>query len=119
AITSIGVESTAQGKFIQYTVQKEQSLEELLDTFQMTKTAFTALNPAVNATSFQKGDQLTLLAPPTKTFPNPYRTKTALTSLGTTSVNRYRTDALKTTTSGELYNPDALTAAHGSMAMGS
>ena len=119
SMASIGVESSAQGKFIQYVIKKPQSRATLLETFKMTEAAFKALNPEITTTSFQKGDRVTLLAPPTKTFSNPYRTKTALTTLGTASVSTYRGDKVRSTTSGELYNPGALTAAHSSMAMGS
>lgn len=119
SLATTGVESSAQGKFIRYEIKKSQSRAELLKTFQMDEAEFLALNPGLDASSFQRGDKVNILAPPTRTFANPYTTESALSILGNTSAFMYDNKKEDPTTSGELYNPDALTAAHSNIAMGS
>jgi len=119
SLAKAGVESSAQGKFISYKIKERQSRAELLETFQMDETEFQALNPGLNATSFRRGDTVTILAPATRTFANPYTSDSGLSTLGTTSVSQYSSQTAEPTTSGELYNPEALTAAHSNIAMGS
>lgn len=114
-----GVSSSAQGKFIRYELKKSQSRAELLKTFQMDESEFKALNPGLNATTFQRGDKVNILAPPTRSFANPYITARGLSTLGTTAVSKYQNMKNDPTTSGELYNPNALTAGHSNIAMGS
>lgn len=119
SLAKAGVESSAQGKFIRYEVKKSQSRAELLETFQMDEAEFEALNPGLTASSFSRGDAVNILAPPTRTFANPYTTDSELSTLGTSAVTKYQAGTNGPTTSGELYNPDALTAAHSNIAMGS
>lgn len=114
-----GVESSAQGNFMLYTLEESQSREELLKTFRMDEAEFRALNPGRTTHSFRRGEQVVVLAPPTESFTNPYEVNSTMHSLGTIPAQKYETQAIATTTSGELYNPEALTAAHPSMAMGS
>lgn len=114
-----GVQSSAQGNFMRYTVKEQQSRSELLQTFQMDESEFRALNPGRTATTFRRGDEVIILAPPTRRFRNPYEVSRSMSSLGTAPARRYQVQGIATTTSGELYNPRALTAAHPSMAMGS
>lgn len=119
SLAKTGVSSSAQGKFIRYEVKKSQSRAELLKTFQMEEAEFKALNPGLSATTFQRGDKVNILAPPTRTFSNPYTTESGLSTLGTTAVSKYQNMKNDPTTSGELYNPNALTAGHSNIAMGS
>jgi LysM repeat protein len=119
SIAAAGVNSSAQGKFIRYTLKETKSRSELLEKFQMDETEFRALNPGRNSTSFRSGDTVNLLAPANQSFKNPYQAGSSMSSLGTTQASRYKDKAVATTTSGELYNPKALTGAHSSMAMGS
>lgn len=114
------MESSPQGKFIQHEVSSSISIQELLNKFEMDEQEFRALNPGVNATTFRAGQTLNLLAPPSRTYKNPYRKNSNLQDLGSTSVSQYSESAKATpTTNGELYNPNALTAAHSNISLGS
>lgn len=113
------INSSPQGKFVLYRIQNTITLNELLEKFNMEKPEFRALNPELTETRFQPGERVTILAPPTSTYENPYRTKARLTDLGETPVSKYSTSETgNTTTSGELYNPQDLTAAHSNISVG-
>lgn len=114
-------QSSPQGKFIVHKVSGgSTSLDEILDKFQMEEQEFRALNPDINSSRFQPGQKLTLLAPPSKTYRNPYLNNSKMQDLGTTYVTKYsNSERAKPTTSGELYNPNALTAAHSNISLGS
>ncbi len=103
--------SSAQGKFTRYTIKKMQSLGTLLKKFKMSKSEFHALNPDVHTTSFQRGNRVTILMPASKSFKNPYLVKDSTQSLGKAVAVEYKNGTIGPTTNGELYNPDALTAA--------
>jgi rare lipoprotein A len=63
---------------------------------------------------------VTVLAPPSKTYKNPYVVNANMQDLGSTSVTKYSEKSnAEPTTSGELYNSDALTAAHSNISLGS
>lgn len=112
-------DSTPQGKFATYRVQRNENASRVLDKFKMTRSEFEALNPGMNADNISSGQQITVLLPPTRNFENPYRPDANLENLGTVSVMTYgETDRATPTTSGELYNPEQLTAAHSNMALG-
>jgi LysM repeat protein len=114
------IESSPQGKFIVHKVTGSTiSLQKLLNKFRMDEQEFRALNPGVTETTFRPGRKLTLLAPPTRTYKNPYLSNSKMQDLGSTSVSKYsESERAKPTTSGELYNPDALTAAHSNISLG-
>lgn len=113
-------ESAPQGSFAVYTIQSGEATAILLDKFRMTAQELQELNPDVNISALEQGQTITVLLPPSRNFDNPYLAKANLQDLGTVSVNSYsETDAGNTTTSGELYNPDELTAAHSNIALGS
>lgn len=114
------VESSPQGKFVNYEISGEPiSREELLEKFQMDEEEFSALNPNANSSTFQPGRELTLLAPPSKNYQNPYLSNRNLQDLGTAVVSQYRpSEKAQPTTSGDLYNPNALTAAHSNISLG-
>lgn len=114
-------ESSPQGKFLIYEVSGGSiSLQNLLKKFKMTKQEFQALNPTVEETNFHSGRKLTVLAPPNRKYENPYLSDANLQDLGETAVSRYgNSEAAKPTTSGELYNPNSLTAAHSNISLGS
>lgn len=112
-------ESTPQGKFAQYRVQSGESGNSIIEKFQMSESEFFSLNPGSDLNSISAGQRVTVLLPPTRNFKNPYRKGASLEDLGSVSVFKYRaSDVASTTTSGELYNPDQLTAAHSNMALG-
>lgn len=112
-------ESSPQGKFVTYRVGEKQNLESILNKFQMDEQEFRALNPDVSSTTFQIGQKVTVLAPATKTYDNPYKTDAGLKNLGETPVSKYSpSEKGQTTTSGELFVPEELTAAHSNIALG-
>jgi LysM repeat protein len=115
------MESSPQGKFIVYEVSDGSiSLQSLLNKFQMDEQELRALNPGVSENTFRSGQELTVLAPPSRRYKNPYRKSANLQNLGTTSVTKYsESERAKPTTNGELYNPDGLTAAHSNISLGS
>lgn len=112
--------STPQGGFTLYRVGRGETLPSLLSRFQMSERELMALNPGLSTPVVTQGQQLMILLPPTRSFPNPYRPDAQLEDLGTIHVTRY-SDGHRAlpTTSGELYNPDILTAAHSNMSLGS
>lgn len=119
-VTDADIVSSPQGKFVVHTVSENISLQKLLNKFRMDEQEFRALNPGVEHTVFRKGQKLTLLAPPTKTYNNPYLKNSNLQDLGSTSVSKYsKRERGNPTTNGELYNPEALTAAHSNISLGS
>lgn len=112
--------SSPQGKFISYRVTEEdKNIQQILRKFEMDEYEFKALNPSVNPETISRGQQLTILAPPSRSYENPYRTNAGLKDLGSAPVTRYSdSEKGKPTTNGELYNPKALTAAHSNISMG-
>jgi LysM repeat protein len=111
--------STPQGRFVQYRVESGESLSSILRKFQMSERELRSLNPGADLSSISSGQRLTVLLPPTRSFSNPYRRGATLEDLGSVRVLRYsESDVASPTTSGELYNPDMLTAAHANMALG-
>lgn len=119
SVSSADSKSSPQGKFITYTISETQTLQAVLNKFEMDQTEFEALNPDVSSKQFQRGQKLTVLAPPTKSYKNPYISSANLKDLGATGIAKYSSSEVgKPTTSGELYNPQELTAAHSNIAMG-
>ncbi|MDR9365472.1 MAG: LysM peptidoglycan-binding domain-containing protein [Balneolaceae bacterium] len=111
--------STPQGKFATYRVQSNENTQRVLDKFNMTRNEFEALNPGMDAGNISPGQQITVLLPPTRNFDNPYLPDANLEDLGTVPVMSYSEgDKATPTTSGELYSPDQLSAAHSNMALG-
>jgi rare lipoprotein A (peptidoglycan hydrolase) len=101
-------------------VQENTALQKFLNTFRMDEQEFRALNPTVDESMIKSGQKLTVLAPPTRTYENPYLMSSSLQDLGSTSAVQYGKDEKgNPTTNGELYNPDELTAAHSNISLGS
>ncbi|MCC5905667.1 MAG: LysM peptidoglycan-binding domain-containing protein [Balneolaceae bacterium] len=112
-------DSTPQGKFALYRIQSGENVQTLLERFRMSMRELEALNPGSNVASASSGQQLTVLLPPTRSFSNPFKRDSNLENLGTVPVSRYSdSDRASPTTSGELYNPNELTAAHANMSIG-
>ncbi|MCW9706997.1 LysM peptidoglycan-binding domain-containing protein [Fodinibius salsisoli] len=116
--------SSAQGKFMTHRVSRgSTTVADLTEKFRMDEEEFRVLNPGIGSSQLRNGQQVTVLAPPSKSFKNPYVKKSSpssMNSLGTVSVSHYQdADKASPTTNGELYNPDALTAAHANIALGS
>ena len=113
-------ESEPQGSFAVYTVERGESMSSIMQKFRMTERELRELNPEVNVASIDRGQKITVLLPPSRDYENPYLAKANLQDLGEVTVNRYSPDDVgNTTTSGELYNPSELTAAHSNIALGS
>lgn len=113
-------ESSSQGKFALYTLSRSDNLNTILAKFKMTEAELQALNPDINTRQLNLAKKITVLLPPSRNFPNPYRSDAQLQDLGSVSVMRYDVQNIgKTTTNGELYNPDEFTAAHSNIALGS
>jgi len=111
--------STPQGQFATYRVQQNENSRTVLDKFKMTRAELEALNPGMNADNISAGQQITVLLPPTRNYDNPYLPEANFEDLGTVPVMSYsKNDIAAPTTSGELYNPDQLSAAHSNMALG-
>ncbi len=115
------IESSPQGKFMVHTVSgNTKSLQDLLNKFRMDEQEFRALNPSVEKNRFEEGNEVTVLAPPTRTYKNPYLKSSSMQDLGSTPVSQYgKSERGNPTTNGELYNPNDLTAAHSNISLGS
>jgi len=112
--------STPQGRFATYRLQSGENLQSVLSKYRMSISELKALNPGLNIESLSGRQQLTVLLPPTRNFENPYRKDANLEDLGTVPAFTYsEDDRAKPTTSGELYNPEELTAAHSNIVLGS
>ena len=119
SIAEGAADSTPQGKFTTYRVRTGENMQSLLTRFKMSRNELMALNPGLEGSSVTAGQQLTVLLPPSRNFRNPYQRDANLEDLGTVPVTRYQmSDRASPTTSGELYNPSQLTAAHSNMALG-
>jgi len=119
SVASSEVNSSAQGKFVRYTVKKARSRSSLLKKFRMDEAEFKALNPDLHTTYFHRGDKVDILAPANKSYKNPYLVHSSMKNLGTMPATKYKANTIGPTTNGELYNPQALTAGSSNLAMGS
>jgi len=119
SVSSSDTKSSPQGRFIVYNISESQDLQEILSRFKMDESEFRALNPDLSYTKFQPGQKVTVLAPPTKSLKNPYISSSDIKELGKVSTEKYKPSEIgNTTTSGELYNPEQLTAAHSNISIG-
>ncbi|MBD3617309.1 MAG: LysM peptidoglycan-binding domain-containing protein [Gracilimonas sp.] len=120
SVARFSEESSPQGVFSVYEVKRGDSFAELLTRFKMTEDEFKKLNPELNSGRLPTGQDVTVLLPPSRNYENPYLQKANLQDLGEVRVNRYDDSEFgETTTNGELYDPEALTAAHSNIALGS
>jgi LysM repeat protein len=119
SIAESAEESTPQGKFVSYRLESGESAENLKDRFMMTNDELAALNPDLTIETLRPGQRVTVLLPPSRNFSNPFRKGASLENLGEIPVTLYSDrDSATPTTSGELYNPDYLTAGHSNMPLG-
>lgn len=113
-------QNSPQGAFVIYTVESGESLANILGKFKMTEHELQELNPGISLSTLNTGQKITVLLPPSSSFENPYLSKANLQNLGAVDVNSYATSETgNTTTNGELYDPEQLTAAHSNIALGS
>lgn len=118
---SIGTESASGfGRFTMYDIERNDNLQSLLTRFNMDRTDFESLNPGIDPDRLRPGLTVTVLEPPASRQHNPYRSVVDAGDSDMTPVTRYTdTHTGRTTTNGELYNPDQLTAAHAALPLGS
>ena len=120
SVSEFSEESAPQGTFAVYTVESGETMTTILAKFQMTEIELQELNPEINISALNRNQQITVLLPPSRSYTNPYLDKANLQDLGSVSVSLYGDNELgNTTTNGELYNPEELTAAHSNIALGS
>jgi len=111
--------SAPQGAYLIYTVGPNDVLDSLLLRFDLRRTELEYLNPDINVDALEGGQKITILAPPSRTYVNPYTEKASLIDIGQVPIQVYSPDEVANpTTTGELYNPFALTAAHSSIRLG-
>jgi LysM repeat protein len=111
--------STPQGRFATYEVKRSEPVSDLLKEFQMDEKDFTALNPDFQGSQLSRGQKVLVLLPPTVHHPDPYRVDNQMKRVGITPVEVYSDSAIATpTTSGQLYNPNALTAGNSTLPLG-
>jgi LysM repeat protein len=118
---SIGSESSSTfGRFTNHTVERGENLQDLLNRYFMDRVDFETLNPGTDPDRLRPGQIVTVLEPPASRQFNPYRTMVDVQDSNLTPVTRYsEAHTGRTTTNGELYNPDQLTAAHATLPLGS
>ncbi|MEX0722999.1 MAG: LysM peptidoglycan-binding domain-containing protein [Gracilimonas sp.] len=120
SVAEFSEESTPQGVFSVYEVKSGESLGDILRQFKMTENEFEQLNPELNVSRMSTGQQVTVLVPPSRNYENPYLQRANLQDLGEVQVSSYSESEFgETTTNGELYDPEALTAAHSNISLGS
>jgi LysM repeat protein len=119
SIAESAEESTPQGKFVSYRLESGETTADLKQKFMMSEDELAALNPDLDIESLRSGQRVTVLLPPSRNFSNPFRKGAALENLGEIPVLRYSdSEKANPTTSGELYNPEYLTAGHSNMPLG-
>lgn len=112
--------NTPQGSFVVYTISEGETVSQLLEKFKMTEYELRLLNPEVNLNSLNADQRITVLLPPTGNFENPFKTEAKLQNLGRVEASAYQvSERGNSTSSGELYNPEALTAPHSNITIGS
>jgi LysM repeat protein len=122
SVNNANVGTTPQGRFVNYEVQRNERLPEILRKFEMTEAELKALNADVNIAEIRQGQTISVLLPPDITYANPYRQTDENDGIDveTVRVSRYNdVDRGRSTTSGDLYNPGAYTAAHNRLPLGS
>ncbi|MDI6400500.1 LysM peptidoglycan-binding domain-containing protein [Balneolaceae bacterium ANBcel3] len=113
------IESTPQGKFVNYRITRDDDIGQLLRYHQMDRNEFLALNPGRSLSEIRPGDEVTLILAATAVQRNPYLVRHEQGSRELFSITRYPDYQSGTpTTSGELYNPKSLTAAHPTLPLG-
>ena len=111
--------SVPSGAFVKHRVGNNETIEGLLSRFNMDEEEFNQLNPEYADNEIRPGDEVEILTPQDRTTRNPYRVSTNLDSGGDIAVTVYDPQQKgSTTTSGDLYNPSHLTAAHSSLRLG-
>lgn len=123
SVASGTTSTTSQGRFTTYEVARGERLVDVLRKFEMTESEFVALNSNISIADIRPGIEISVLLPPSTTYKNPYKViSTSATSTSTESIRATRyndNDRGRSTTNGDLYNPNAFTAAHNRLPLGS
>ncbi|MDZ7806077.1 MAG: LysM peptidoglycan-binding domain-containing protein [Gracilimonas sp.] len=120
SVAEFSEDSTPQGVFSVYSIKSGDTVNAINRRFKMTEEEFLHLNPDVDPNRLVAGQEVTVLLPPSRNYDNPYLQKANLQDLGEVSVAKYESSSRQeTTTNGELYDPNGLTAAHSNIALGS
>jgi|AntRauTorckE6833_2_1112554.scaffolds.fasta_scaffold02677_2 LysM repeat protein len=119
SVSEFSKDSSPQGVFSMYQIKQGESKRQILNRFKMTEAEFRSLNPDIDNDQLSSGQQITVLIPPSRNYDNPYLQSANLENLGEVRVSRYDDISTgKTTTNGELYDPNLLTGAHSNISMG-
>lgn len=123
SVATADMGTTPQGRFVEYEVRRGERVRDLLQKFEMTELELKTLNPEVNLDNLSQGQTISVLLPPNIVYSNPYR-EGQVGAEGRESENirisRYNdVDRGRATSSGDLYNPNAFTAAHNRLSVGS
>lgn len=110
-----------RGRFIGHVVKRNERLATILETYLMDESDFYALNPTLDGRPPRTGTEVLVFEPPSNIQPNPYAITDAMDGLSRNElVSNYTSEERgKLTSSGELYNPEQLTAAHSQYPLGS
>lgn len=120
SISRFAEASSPQGTFTLYEINRGEKLNDILQKFRMKEVELQQLNPQVKLNNLVSGQEITVLLPPSRNYPNPYMQKANMQDLGSVAVTKYQaSDTGTATTNGELYDPQGLTGAHSNIALGS
>lgn len=113
--------SVNRGRFIGYTVKRNERLATILESFKMDESDFYALNPSLDGRPPRVGTEVLVYEPPSNLQQNPYAVDARAAGVGMTvgALTYTDVDRGKLTSSGELYSPDNLTAASSTFPLGS
>jgi LysM repeat protein len=120
-IISSDEELTPQGRFLSHKMVGGESLEDVLNTYQMTEKGFLLLNPGIVKEALIRGSVVNVLAPPDTLYADPYIVeRKADSTLKSLPIFRYEADQKGAVLrSGHLYNPASLTVAYDQVPLGS
>lgn len=111
--------SSPLGAFSFHVLRENETVEGLISRHRMDLQEFSSLNPRFESDEIKPGDTVKVLKPVATGRKNPYRVSSNLQTGGDISVTVYDPQQKgSTTTSGDLYNPAHLTAAHSSLRLG-
>ena len=107
------------GKFTTHKMGRREPIESVLDEYDMTEEELMLLNPGIAIEALVTGSVINVLVPPDTLYPDPYAVRRDTTFRSSIRVEIYdEEDRARVLSSGELYNPAALTMAHFSIPIG-
>jgi LysM repeat protein len=114
-------ELTPQGRFMTYTYKRGDRIDEILTEYKMDMDELLLLNPGLVTDALVQGSKINVLAPPDTLLNDPYAVINQQVSeeSGIPFFLYADSDKGKTLSSGQLYNPEALTVAYDLVPLGS